>query len=88
MTPVTRIFPLIALSLISVAGVALAGQAEFCTAFQRGYVTGIKQASGWSADIAPPACPAQPAKLVNDPQSDYEHGYVVGFQEGLRSGQK
>lgn len=59
---------------------------EFCEGFKRGYITGYKQTSGSSYDPYTPYCPYQPYKGYNDPKSDYEHGYIIGYEEGLRKG--
>jgi hypothetical protein len=61
---------------------------QFCNGFQRGYVTGFMQASGSSLEPLVPMCPMQPMKKMNDPQSDFEHGYLIGLQRGLASGRK
>ena len=63
--------------------VALAS--EFCDGFKRGYIVGYKRAHNTSYDPFVPFCPYQPFKKYGDPQSDYEHGYVIGFQKGSRS---
>ena len=58
---------------------------EFCDGFKRGYIVGYKRAHNTSYDPFVPFCPYQPYKKSGDPQSDYEHGYVIGFQKGSRS---
>ena len=59
---------------------------QFCKGFERGYITGHKKASGSSFDPFTPFCPFQPFKGFNDPESDYEHGYIIGYEQGLQEG--
>jgi hypothetical protein len=61
---------------------------DFCRGFEHGYSTGYTQASGFSLAPLTPLCPLQPLKGLNDPQSDYEHGYLIGLQRGLQEGRK
>ena len=61
---------------------------DFCEGFKRGYITGFKQTSGTSYDPYTPYCPYQPYKGYNDPKSDYEHGYIIGYEQGLHKGRK
>ena len=56
---------------------------QFCSGFERGYITGYMQATGSSLEPLVPLCPLQPLKRLNDPQSDFEHGYIIGLQRGL-----
>lgn len=56
---------------------------DFCDGFQRGFKVGYKRTSGVSLDPLPPLCPLQPLKGLSDPQSDYEHGYIIGMEEGM-----
>jgi hypothetical protein len=37
-------------------------------------------------DPLPPLCPLQPLKRLNDPQSDFEHGYIIGLERGMTEG--
>ena len=67
---------------------AYAGRSEFCAGFKQGYITGYKQASGNSYDPYAPYCPYQPYKGYNDPKSDSEHGYVIGYEQGKKAGSK
>jgi hypothetical protein len=71
--------------LLGVAG-ALAN--DFCNGFVRGYATGYKRASGSSIDPIPPICPIPPIKSMSDPQSDYEHGYLIGLEQGMQEGRR
>ena len=64
----------------------MSDQREFCDGFEEGYKTGYKQSSGSSFDPFVPFCPMQPFKGFNDPESDYEHGYIIGYEEGKREG--
>ena len=61
-------------------------KSEFCKGFERGYITGYKQSSGSSFDPFTPFCPYQPFKGFNDPDSDFEHGYIIGYEEGIKEG--
>jgi hypothetical protein len=61
---------------------------DFCRGFERGYIVGYKQSSGSSYDPYVPYCPYQPYKKYNDPQSDYEHGYIIGYEKGLIEGRR
>lgn len=61
---------------------------QFCSGFERGYVTGYKQSSGSSFEPFTPFCPFQPFKGFNDPKSDYEHGYIIGYKKGIQEGRK
>lgn len=59
---------------------------DFCKGFERGYITGYKQASGSRLEPLVPLCPLQPLKNFNDPESDYEHGYLIGLKQGYQEG--
>jgi hypothetical protein len=72
--------------LVSLTTPVGADQNEFCAGYERGYITGYKQSSGSSFDPFPPFCPFQPFKGFNDPESDYEHGYIIGYEDGVRAG--
>ena len=72
--------------LLMVTSTSAFAQSEFCQGFEGGYVTGYKQASGSSLDPLIPFCPLQPLKRLNDPETDYEHGYLMGLKEGFRRG--
>ena len=61
---------------------------EFCDGFKRGYIVGYKQTSGSGFDPFVPFCPFQPFKGINDPKSDYEHGYVIGYEKGKKEGRR
>ena len=63
--------------------VAHAGFYEFCEGFKGGYITGYKQAKGTNMIPMVPMCPMQPMKVYGDPQSDYEHGYTIGYRRGM-----
>ena len=73
-------------AIISIATASSAFASDFCAGFERGYATGYKQASGSSLDPLTPLCPLQPLKSLNDPDSDFEHGYLIGLQKGLMEG--
>jgi hypothetical protein len=76
--------PLAALSLILATGAANAD--EFCDGFERGFTLGYMQASGSALEPLTPLCPLQPLKGLNDPDSDYEHGMIIGMQRGYAEG--
>ncbi len=59
---------------------------QFCEGFSSGYVTGYQQSSGSSFKPFVPFCPFQPFKGFNDPESDYEHGYIIGYERGKSEG--
>jgi hypothetical protein len=65
---------------------AIASEAQFCAGFERGYIAGYKKATGRSMDPLTPLCPLQPLKRLNDPESDFEHGYLIGLERGLTVG--
>jgi hypothetical protein len=56
---------------------------RFCDGFERGYITGYQRASGSSLAPIAPLCPLQPLKRLNDPQDDFEFGYVLGLERGF-----
>lgn len=56
---------------------------QFCAGFKQGYITGYKQAKNTSMNPMVPMCPMQPMKSMSDPQSDFEHGYLVGLRQGM-----
>ncbi len=59
---------------------------DFCHGFEKGYTTAYKKASNTSLDPMNPLCPLQPLKTFSDPSSDFEHGYLLGFQQGMEQG--
>jgi len=59
---------------------------EFCDGFDRGYIAGYKRASGSALDPLTPLCPLQPLKRLNDPDSDFEQGYIIGLELGMQEG--
>ena len=61
---------------------------QFCAGFEAGYITGYKQAKNTSLAPLVPLCPLQPLKGFGDPQSDYEHGYTIGFRQGFADGSR
>ena len=75
---------LISVLMLLPAGTAIADQ--FCDGFERGYVTGYKRASNSSLEPLTPLCPLQPLKRLSDPESDFEHGYIIGLQRGYETG--
>ena len=81
----SALFLFAALSAAMTMGLA-AAKSQFCAGFERGFVTGYKQAKRTSFDPFVPFCPFQPTKGFGDPGSDYEHGYTIGYKEGLAKG--
>lgn len=77
---------LLTLSILGAS--AFASSREFCSGFERGYVTGYKKAKGSSLDPLIPLCPLQPLKGFGDPESDFEHGYTVGYDKGIDAGSR
>jgi hypothetical protein len=77
-------FAVIFLALFSVSAFA----SQFCDGFAQGYVTGYKQTQGTSLAPLVPLCPLQPLKGFGDPQSDFEHGYTIGFKQGTADGSR
>jgi hypothetical protein len=79
---------LIVTLLISLCVISSAFATDFCDGFAQGYTTGYKQAKGTSLDPLVPLCPLQSLKRFGDPQSDFEHGYTIGFKRGMASGSR
>ena len=71
--------------LLSSAATADAGS-DFCAGFEHGYIIGYKRASGSGYDPYTPYCPYQPYKKLGDPDSDFEHGCLIGLEDGLHEG--
>lgn len=61
-----------------------ASRSDFCEGFQRGYISGYKQAHNTNINPIAPICPIQPIKSFGDPESDYEHGYTIGYEKGIQ----
>jgi len=78
------IYALLVTSIIS--NVAIAD--NFCRGYEQGYLTGYKQAKETSLEPLSPLCPLQPLKGFGDPESDFEHGYTIGFKGGTNKGYK
>ena len=74
--------------ITGLSSLAFSSQNQFCPGFERGYTTGYKQSSGSSFKPFTPFCPFQPFKGFNDPKSDYEHGYIIGYEKGMREGRR
>ena len=73
------------ITLFFISFFSVANASDFCNGFKSGYKTGYKSANNTSFDPFVPFCPFQPMKGFGDPQSDYEHGYIIGFKQGSRS---
>ena len=80
--------PLLVIVIVSLAITTSAIADQFCDGFERGYVAGYKRATGSSLDPLPPLCPSQPLKRLSDPDSDFEHGYIIGYERGVRVAQR
>ena len=63
--------------------ISTAHASQFCSGFKQGYITGYKQAKNTSMNPMVPMCPMQPMKSMSDPQSDFEHGYLIGLRAGM-----
>jgi len=75
---------LILIAAIILIITTLAWASSFCAGFERGYVVGYQKASGASYTPFVPSCPFQP--YSNGTQSDYEQGFIIGYNQGLREG--
>ena len=75
-----RVMRLISILILGILTGVPAQASEFCTGFKQGYQTGYKQSTGSSINPTTPLCPLQPLKKLNDPKSDFEHGYLIGLQ--------
>ena len=49
------------------------------------YTAGYKRSHNTGYDSYTPYCPYQPYKSYSDPQSDFEHGYAIGYEKGFGS---
>ena len=75
---------ILVLSLLILASVPLdATPQQFCSGYQDGYATGYMEAKKTSIKPIQPICPIQPIKGFGDPQSDYKHGFIIGYKKGL-----
>lgn len=75
--------------LISLCVVSSAFASDFCDGFEKGYNTGYKQTKGTSLTlVSVPLCPLQPLKGSGAPESDFEHGYTIGFIRGMADGSR
>jgi hypothetical protein len=83
-----RLASSILVSAFLLLAVTIAYADQFCDGFDRGYIAGYKRASGSSLDPLTPLCPLQPLKRFSDPDSDFEHGYIIGFERGLMAGRR
>jgi hypothetical protein len=71
-----------------VSGTVDADRTEFCDGFEAGYKTGYMQTRNTTRPPRSPRCPRQPRKRRGDPQSDYEHGYTIGYPAGVSEGRR
>lgn len=69
---------------VTVPTVSLAD--AFCAGFQRGYEVGYMRGAGTTLPPLVPLCPLQPLKRLSDPDSDYEHGFIIGYEQGQANG--
>ena len=72
--------------IIFFLGTGLSIASDFCDGFQEGYETGYKQAKNSNLPPLAPLCPLQPIKRSGDPDSDFEHGYTIGYRKGTVAG--
>lgn len=73
------------ITILILASEVFASTAQFCAGFERGYVAGYQKANNTSLTPIVPSCPIQPIKGFGDPESDFEHGYQIGFTRGMNS---
>ena len=81
----SKLLGLLLLALLGFTG-GVAAFGDFCDGFEDGYITGYKQGANTSYDPYTPYCPYQPYKKYSDSESDYEHGYTIGYRCGLVKG--
>ena len=74
---------LISIFFLTLFSISTAHASEFCSGFKQGYITGYKQAKNTSMNPMAPMCPMQPMKSMSDPQSNFEHGYLIGLSQGM-----
>ena len=86
MNPTRKLAAAAGMFAIGIASTADASQ--FCAGFEHGFASGHMQASGSSLPPLSPLCPLQPLKRLNDPDSDYEHGYIIGLNKGYQKGSR
>ncbi len=78
-----KILAILTSALIGLLAVhAWADSDEFCLGFEHGYTAGFKRAKKTNIDPFVPICPIQPIKYWGDPESDFEHGFVIGYERG------
>ncbi|WOF74127.1 hypothetical protein QMT40_001774 [Parvibaculaceae bacterium PLY_AMNH_Bact1] len=74
------------IAVLTFSSPAFANIGQFCAGFESGYAAGYMRGANTSIPPITPICPIQPIKSFSDPQSDYEHGYVVGYEKGQSEG--
>ena len=57
-------------------------QTDFCKGFDQGYFVGYRHAAGEDPESVP-ECPPQ-----HDKESDWEHGFRIGSQQGIIDGRR
>lgn len=82
----TKLPKFAAIVLILCAGQNQADDSQFCAGFEAGYISGYKKAAQTSFDPIPPYCPVAAAWSISAPESSWDHGYQVGYEQGLNDG--
>ena len=70
------------LSLMLVLATLLSAS-QFCDGFNQGYITGYKKVHNTSLEPLALLCPLKPLKKLSDPKSDFEFGYIIGFEKAM-----
>lgn len=81
----TTIVSIFAILILILSLPSASTPAQFCSGFESGYVAGYQQSNNTSLTPLVPICPMQPMKGFGDPESDFEHGYQIGFLRGMNS---
>jgi len=79
-------YVLITIFLSALSASAYASQV--CDGFKAGYISGYKEAKNTTLAPLVPLCPLHPLKRFGDPESDFEHGYIIGLKKGMTAGYK
>lgn len=79
------IYAFLVTSIFFTVSVVSASSQQFCAGFERGFIAGYQKIKNTSVPPVAPVCPVQPIKMIGDPESDFEHGYQIGFVRGMNS---
>ncbi len=67
---------------------ASVNKADFCNGYKRGYGAGYQKATNLPYAKVPIYCPYKQGsnwyKKDSSSQSDFEHGYIIGYEDGLK----